>query len=275
VGSSTGASAGRGEATEIDSRGSSSLPEEASASGAGAAGVAGGTVVFTAAGERFTIKLPRFAGSALREARAAAARAAAESGEAREAPAAERGAGVDAGGGSCGGDSSSSSLSSTAAAATEEDGVPPADNTADKVPAGCSNSPSSGGGADDDGATEDMRDGAREPISQAQLTCQRGEGSSVDAGSGCCRRGGGRSEEIRPAAATHAARARTREPFRHNQDVPYFIVRRRIFEVLVSANFLLEHFQPVRRCQDWNYLMEIDRAKMETMHNSMCNAHGT
>jgi hypothetical protein len=102
VGSSTGASAGRGEATDIDSRGSSSLPEEASASGAGAAGVAGGTVVFTAAGERFTIKLPRFAGSALREARAAAARAAAESGEAREAPAAEGGAGVDAGGGSCG-----------------------------------------------------------------------------------------------------------------------------------------------------------------------------
>jgi hypothetical protein len=152
MGSSTGASVGRGEAAEIDSGGSISLPEEAPASGAGAAGVAGGTVVFMAVGERFTINLPRFAGSDLREARATAASATAESGEAREAPTAEGNAGVDAGGGSYGGNSSSSSLSSTAA---------------DGGPAGCSDSPSSRGGADDDGAAEDRRDGAREPISQA------------------------------------------------------------------------------------------------------------
>jgi hypothetical protein len=122
-----------------------SWPEEAPARGAGAADSLGRTIASTAARERI---FPPIVHSDLREARAASASAAAESGKALEAAVEEEGCRLGAGG---------SSPSSTAAATSAANGVPPADSTGDD-----SSTPGmaqSGGGADG-WAAADGRDGA-------------------------------------------------------------------------------------------------------------------
>jgi hypothetical protein len=112
---------------------------------------------FTVEGGRFTIILPGFAGSDLREARAAAASAAAESRKPMKAIPTEGGGGLEACGNVRGLSSSSSSPMRAPATALADDA--PGDG-------GCSplGGAQSGGREDDDRVTANGRGCVREPI---------------------------------------------------------------------------------------------------------------